>query len=702
MNSRNLSPIALLTLATFSLLGINNNTWAQVDRSKAPEPGPQPEIAIGDYTLHTLDNGLKLIVVENHRLPRISWNLTLDVDPPLEGDKSGTASFAGQLMKSGTEKRSKAQIDEAIDFIGARLSTSAQGAFASSLTKHADVALGLMADVVLGATFPEEELEKLRAQTLSNLAANETDPGSISSNLRRRVMYGPDHPYGDVDTEESISAITREDLQLYHETYFRPNVAYLVVVGDITPDDALAKVKELFGPMKWKSRPVPNPVIPVPMRPDGNQVVFAHVPGAVQSVLHLVHTVRLQPGHNDVVPVSVMNSILGGGAFSGRLMQNLREDKAFTYGARCNMSPDDLIGSFDAYANVRNEVTDSAVVEFLYEIKRITEEPVDAETVKNTITNMTGSFARSLERPETVARFALNIERYGLSKDYYRTYLERLAAVTPEDVQRVAQAYLRPEQLHITVAGNKGEVAASLARFDADGEIDFYDAFGRKASNLEAAPEGMTAADVIEAYYEARGGLARFEKLKSLVEIGEMQAGPEMVLEVKTQTVFGEGMHTEISMAGAVMMGQTVTPTFGVNNQQGTQLPMSEEELATYQTSLTATEYAHLEEMGYEAQLLGIHPNRGNPVYIVEIRKDGSTTKELQFDAESGLLVQVNRAQKSPMGPLQITETFENYQDFEGLLFPTLQTQTANGQQMAFRMTDIQPNAKVDSSLFKK
>lgn len=696
-----LNTLATLCLAV-AFTTLSGTATAQIDRSQAPAPGPQPEIAIGDYTLHTLNNGLKLIVVENHRLPRISWSLTLDFDPPVEGDKAGVASFAGQLMKTGTEIRSKAQIDEAVDFIGARLSTGSQGAFASSLTKHADTVLSLMADVVLNPTFPEDELEKLRAQTLSNLAANETDPGSISSNLRRRVMYGAEHPYGDVETEESISSLTQEDLKAYHETYFRPNVGYLVVVGDITSDEALAKVTERFGPIKWKSREVPNPVVPIPLRPEGNQVVFANVPGAVQSVLHLVHTVRLQPGHNDVIPVSVMNSILGGGAFSGRLMQNLREDKAFTYGARCNTSPDDLIGSFDAYANVRNEVTDSSVVEFLYEIKRITEEPVDAETVQNTISYMTGSFARSLERPETIARFALNIERYGLAKDYYRTYLERLAAVTPDDIMRVAKTYLRPEQLHITVAGNRSEVADKLVAFDADGEIDFYDAYGRRESNLQAAPEGMTAASVIEAYYEARGGLARFEKMKSLIEIGSMEAGPGMTLDVKTQTIFGEGMNTEISMAGNVMMGQTVTPEFGFNNQQGTELPMSEDELATYQSALYATEYAHLNDMGYEAELMGIHPNRGQPVYIVEVRKEDATTKELHFDVESGLLIRINRAQQSPMGTLQITETLEDYKDFDGLLFPTVQTQTANGQQMSFVMSDIQPNAKVDGELFKR
>ena len=214
-----------------------STAWGQIDRSAAPGPGPAPEIAIGDYTVETLENGLKLIVVENHRLPRVSWNLSLDFDPALEGDKIGTASFTGQLMKAGTPSRSKSQIDEAVDFIGGRLSTSSGGAFASSLTKHMDAILELMSDVVLNPSFPEEELEKLREQTLSNLVASETDPGSISGNLRSTVLYSENHPYGEVETPETISAITREDLTAFHSTYFRPNIAYLVVVGDITESE---------------------------------------------------------------------------------------------------------------------------------------------------------------------------------------------------------------------------------------------------------------------------------------------------------------------------------------------------------------------------------------------------------------------------------------------------------------------------------
>lgn len=693
---------SLPRLCAWSLMLLASTAWGQIDRSVAPGPGPAPEIAIGDYSVETLENGLKLIVVENHRLPRVSWNLSLDFDPALEGDKIGTASFTGQLMKAGTPSRSKSQIDEAVDFIGGRLSSSSNGAFASSLTKHMDTMLELMSDVVLNPSFPEEELEKLREQTLSNLVAGETDPGNISGNLRATVLYTENHPYGEVETPETISAITRDDLTAYHSTYFRPNIAYLVVVGDITPEDAKTRAMKAFGQYKWKRREVASPALPIPPRPEGNQVVFAHVPGAVQSVLHLVHTVRLKPGHGDVIPVSVMNTILGGGAFSGRLMQNLREDKAFTYGARCSTNPDDLIGSFDAFANVRNEVTDSSIVEFLYEIKRITEEPVAAETLANTINYMTGSFARSLERPETIARFAYNIERYGLDRDYYKNYLTRLAAVTPEDIQRVAMSYLRPEQLHITVVGNRDAVAQSLVRFDADGEIDFYDAYGRKASNLEPAPEGMSAEDVYRNYYEARGGVARFEKLKSLVEKGEMAAGPGITLEVSTSTLFGKGMTQEISMGGNVMMGMVVTPEFGTNSQQGMDLPMEAEELATHQPSLQATEFLVMSDLGYTSELKGILGNRGEPVYIVEVRKEEEVIKELRFSTETGLLLAVQRAQAGPMGVIQVAETFDAYKEFDGLLFATEHTQTANGQQMSFKINEVEVNGKVDAASFSR
>src|SRR5690554_3980115 len=224
--------------------------YGQVDRTKAPEPGPAREIEIGEYQTFTLKNGLQVFVVENHKLPRVQFSLQLRHDPVYEGEKAGYVSMAGELIGTGTTSRSKAQLDEEVDFIGAALNTSAQGIFASSLTKHTDKLLDLMTDVLYNPAFNPDELEKIKTQTRSAIVANREDPEVIASNVRDALVYGKDHPYGDLVTEKTLDAITLEDCKAYYNTYFRPNNAYLAIVGDIDLKTAKKLVNKHFG--KWE------------------------------------------------------------------------------------------------------------------------------------------------------------------------------------------------------------------------------------------------------------------------------------------------------------------------------------------------------------------------------------------------------------------------------------------------------------------
>jgi predicted Zn-dependent peptidase len=674
---------------------------AQVDRSKAPAAGPAPTIAIGDYHLEKLPNGLTLIVVENHRLPRVSWDLNLDLVPLKEGTKAGYVRFAGSLLGTGTDTRTKAQIDESIDFIGGQLRTSSQGIFASSLTRHTDALLEVMSDVLLHPTFSEAELEKFRTQALSGLASNATDPGAISSNLRARVLFGEDHPYGEVETQQSLKAIAREDLVGYHSTYFRPNVAYLVVVGDITPQLAREKALRYFG--AWQPAEVPVNFVPMIGMQRGNQVCFADLPGAVQSNIAITHVVQLKPGEPDAIAVSVMNNILGGGGFSGRLMQNLRESKAYTYGARSSLSPDRTLGRFVATANVRNEVTDSAVVEFMAEIQRITREKVTASELQTTIQYMTGSFARSLEDPETVAAFALNIERNKLPKDYYKTYLQKLAAVTVEDIQRVAASYLRPEALFITVVGNRQEVADGLAQFAQNGRVQFFDALGRPVSGLEPAPEGMTAQSVVERHYEATGGIAKWRKVSGLHRSGKVEMGVPMQLQIAEWTLYGKGTRTEITFEGQVMMEEVITPTAGSTTAQGMKRATSAEDLADKQESLDPLFHLTAIANGKSYDLKGIDKQGERPMYVVEVRAAGSSEgslpeSTLYFDVATGELSRTTAVRVGPTGPLQSEESYASYQTFGGMRFPTLVTTVANSQALTITYDHLEVNPKLDAS----
>lgn len=678
-------------------------TKAQDFRAQAPEAGPAPVIDLGESTINELPNGLTVIVVENHRLPKVSWSLTFDHSPYLEGEKAGMLDLYGEILTTGTESRAKADIDEEVDFIGASLSGSYKSLYASSLTKHSDKVLELMTDVLYHPSFPEEELTKNKTQYLSGLAAAETDPGAISSNLISSLLYGADHPYGAVMTAASIESITRQDLVDYHSKYFVPNAAYLVVVGDISPADAMRTAAKHFG--AWQRGEVENTDWTNPARSKGIRVCLAPLDGAVQSSLKLTHTVDLQPGHEDAIAVSVMNNILGGGIFSGRLMQNLREDKAFTYGARSSLSTDELSGRFTAYADVRNEVTDSAVVEFMYEIRRMTSELVDEESLSITKNSMTGSFARALESPNTVARFALNIEKYELPEDYYATYLEKLNSVTAEDILRVAKQYLRPDQIYITCVGSR-EVMDKLKQFSTTGVVELFDPYGQPLVERKKAPEGVTVETVLTDYYNARGGVKQLKKIKTLEKAGSIEIGGQMTLGYNSKSSYKGtlGNVTALSMSGMEVMKTIVNDTEAYMEQMGQKQQLEGSQLvSTLWENLSATHLLNADQYGISSELLGTENINGTDYYVIAFtHESGEFTSTFFFDMETGLLSMEKGVAKEGEEVSTTSTTFSKYMDVgKGVLFPYEIVTQAGPQTISTRLSSVTPGVKVNTDLFK-
>jgi predicted Zn-dependent peptidase len=696
-----------ILFATVSLT--HTGLYSQVDRSQAPEPGPAPLIELGESKLLTLDNGLKLIVVENHKQPTISWTLSFEYTPIFEGNKAGMLDLFGEMMRSGTKNKSKAELDEAIDFLGASISVSPKGIRGSGLTKHTNEVLHLMSEILFEPSFPENELERLRTQALSGLVAAESSPSEISDVLTRSLNYGDVHPYGEVTTPESINTLARADFVEFHKTYFHPNIATLVVVGDIDANTAYGKANSFFG--EWKRNAnVPYKRWELPSRPKGNRVCLSPVDGAVQSVLKLTHTVTIPPGSKDAIAVSVMNSILGGGAFSGRLMQNLREDKAFTYGARSNISTDPLLGAFTAYADVRNEVTDSAIVEFLYEIRRMKTEPVDSASFAVTKNYMTGSFARSLENPNTAARFALNIQRYNLPADYYLTYLEKLNAVTIEDVQRVAKNHLHPDQLHITCVGNKS-VAESLTKFATNGTVELFDAYGKPIIERTSAEDGVTAEMVIKGHYEAMGGVKSISKLSGVLRTGSMEMGGGMTLSFTHTASYKKnkrGARTSFAMSGQDVVVNVVTDNGGYSSQMGPRIATTDNELLSAQwEELDPLFLLHAGENGINSELLGVEEMNGNKYHVIQFTccKAEESTEAINmtcyFDLNSKMLSFTKSITGSDEGPMSVTTKFNNYIDLgEGFKFPMEVVTVAGTQTMAVRIGSISVNPEIDQALF--
>jgi predicted Zn-dependent peptidase len=555
-----------------------------------------------------------------------------------------------------------------------------------------------MADVLLNPTFPEDELEKVKTQTLSGLASAKNDPGSISENVANVLRYGKSHPYGEIVTEETVSNISSEDLKTYYYDNFNPNAGYLIIVGDIDAATAQAKMKAYFE--QWEQGEVAKRTYSMPTAPQETSVAMVDRPGAVQSVITVTYPVELTPNSPDRIAASVANGILGGGGFSGRLMQNLREDKGFTYGARSSLSYDPLVGVFTASAQVRNEVTDSAIAEFIYEIDRLANEKVSPEDLQKIKNIMAGGFARSLERPQTVANFALNIARYNLPEDYYEKYLENLAAVTADDVMRVAKMYLNSNNANILVVGDKDAVAAKIAKYDGNKVVDFYDNYGNPVEAPQAVSEDLKVEDVIENYIDAIGGKAALDKVKTI----ETNLTLSMMGQSLDATILQKAPNKSkltISMLGQVFQEQIFDGTNGAVIQQGQTMKMEGKDLqGLAEQSMMFPELAYTTN-DYELTLSGIEKVEGTDAYkVVVIAPSGNKVTEY-YDINSGLKIRSIGVLESPQGNITQTTDYSDYKAAGGVMIPHTLNQATGPQNLKMTVKDIKVNGGIDDAAFE-
>ncbi|MBN1182885.1 MAG: insulinase family protein [Bacteroidales bacterium] len=690
-NIRNFISLILFSLPVF--------VTAQIDRSKAPEPGPAPAIKIGDYQSFVLNNGLKVFVIENHKIPRVAYSLILDFDPILEGENAGYISITGDLLGTGTKTRTKAEIDEAIDFIGADFSTSPSSIYAACLKKHNDKLLDVFADVVLNSQFNQTELEKLKTQALSGLAYGKNDPGVISRRVRGVVLYGKDHPYGELETEKSIESVNLDMCTKFYNTYFKPNIAYLAIVGDITVDEAKPLIQKYFG--EWEKGTVQPAKIEIPKAPSKPTVIIVDRPNAVQSSVSVTYPIVLKVGSPESLKAGVMNTILGGGVY--RLFMNLRETHGYTYGAYSQIRADEYIGSFGAFADVRNEVTDSAINEILYEMNRIVNEPVSQEELTRVINNKTGDFALSLEDPRTISRFALNIELYKLPKDYYANYLKNLAQVSIKDVQEAAKAYIKPGNCYIVVVGKAEEIAEKLKKFSPDGIIHYYDEDGNEYdpnAKIKAAPEGIDAKTVLESYIKAVGGKEKIKAIKDVVIEADMKM-QGMSLGLKEYKKQPDKYAVEISMSGnlvqKVVMNGDIAKSSGMQGEQdieGEQL----EELKGQDDFCEELNYLNEE---YKLQLLGTEDVNDEAAYVVEIITPAGKAITSYFSTESGFKLKQTMTVVTPMGTMDQVAFFDEYKEFGDFFVTTKAHQTVGPNNIEIELKSIKFNEGIDDKVFE-
>ena len=669
-------------------------------RKTAPEPGPAPKIEVGSADNFNLSNGLKVFVVENHKLPRVSFQVFVDVPPVMEKEYTGAASIAGQLLRTGTITKSKAEIDEEVDFMGASLNTNSSGLSASSLKKHTEGLMQIAADLLLKPSFPQAEFDKIKKQTLSGIAQAKEDPNTIAGNVSSILRYGKDHPYGEIETEETVNKITLEQTKNYYNTYLKPNLGYMIVVGDITAEEAKPLVEKYFG--NWVGKPVAKDEFAMPNKPEKPQVSFVNKSGAAQSVITVTYPVDIKPGAEDWIGARVMNAILGGSGLSSRINQNLREDKAYTYGGGSSLRNDPYIGSFSSSVSVRNEVTAPAIKELLKELNRIRTEKVTEKELTQIKNYLTGTFSIQLESPQTVASFALNTARHGLSADYYATYLEKLNALTADDILAMGKKYITPDNAHILVVGSKSEVAESLTEFDGDGQIDFYDAFGTKLIIEEsAATANMTLDQVLDKYFTAIGGKEKLMAVKDLSMTLEADVMGQKVTTSIVQKDPGKVYQSNVSPMGkqeTILNGDKGKIVVGPQT-----MPMPPEQIATAKEQAILFAELKFEKLGYEAKYVGVENVDGKNAYVVETVSPTGKKATLFFDTETNLKVKESSSVEGPNGQIQnISTVLSDYKAVDGIQFPfNRKVVGAAPIPLDFKVTEIKVNSGVSDDLFK-
>ena len=685
-------------LIFFLVVFITTISFAQVDRSKRPEPGPAPTVNIGDAESFELPNGLKVFVVENHKLPKVTFNLIIDVDPVVEGKNVGYIDVAGSLLETGTKTRTKDQIDQEIDMLGASFSTSATDISASGLERNKEKIFEIMSDMIINSEFKQEELDKIIKQTLSGLAAAKDEPNTIAQRVGKSLMFGKDHPYGEIETEETVKSITLNMCKKYYESYFKPNVAYLAIVGDINLNTAKSLVEKYLG--KWAKADVPSNKYETPKMPVTTKVSLVDRPSAVQSVIGIAYPIDLPIGSEDVIKASVANLILGGSS-TGRLFMNLRERHGYTYGAYSSITPDKLVGSFAAYCSVRNVVTDSSMTEIISEMKKIRNEKVSEAELQKAKNYLSGSFIRGLENPGTVARYAINIARYNLPKDYYKNYLKNLNAVTIEDVQAMAKKYIKPNNANILIVGNAQEIVKNLAKFSISGKIDYYDIYGEMYDpNLKKVPEGVTSEQVINKFIDAIGGKEKYLSVKDVTR--KLTANIQgMDLKVTIILKDPDKLYQFID-AGAAFQQKTI-----FDGVKGKSIAMGQEKEITGDMletiKLQADLHAELNyaKAGIKTELASVETINNSDAYKVILTLPSGTKITQYYDIKSGFMVRQMSTLSTPQGSFNQIMDFDDYRDLNGLKFAYKLTQTASPQTIELTTTSIELNTNPSDSLFE-
>ena len=448
-----------------------------------PSAGPLRPYVFPPVEQFQLANGLKVILVQKHTLPVVEGRLFVDAGSMREpAAKSGLASLTGSLLSEGTGEMDGAAIARAMDALGAQYFTNGTYSIANAdvvaLKNVFPQALSLAARTVIAPSFPVGEISRVKNRALATYQQTHARTAGLAADAFIRAAFDSTAPFSRPasGTPATISALTRDDVVNWHRTMYAPSAATLLLVGDLTPTEARSIAQQAYG--SWTGTRTAPATVENPIRPSsGTRVILVDRPGSVQSSIIIG-----QPGFRatdpDYLSMVALNHVFGGG-FSNRVNLNLREKHGYTYGAGSTLDLRPGSGAFRVSSEVRTNATDSALVEVVNEYKRIVAEPVPAAELQGSVNNLVSGFPSSVQSVQQLTNRIQQLIIWGLPADYFATYRERLAAVTPEDVRTVATTRLTPNNLIVVVAGDLSKIEAPIRARNL-GAVEVWDINGTK------------------------------------------------------------------------------------------------------------------------------------------------------------------------------------------------------------------------------
>ncbi len=559
---------------------------AQTYPTTPPAPAAVKPAALPPFQEAVLANGVRVVLVENHRNPVVAFRLAIQAGGNYDAtEKAGTASMVATLLTKGAGARSAEQISAAIENAGGSLGAFTDDDFlsvsGSVLSNAAPLAFELLGDVVARPAFSDKEFELARTQALSGLQLELTNPSALAARALAAGLYGK-HPYGRSATPKSVRAITRADLLAFQGARLKPSGAVLVVAGDITMASLKALATKGFG--AWTGAPAASPVLPVPPQRTATEIVLVHRPGSVQSNL-LVGNLAMTPTDPQRYAAIVANRVLGGGA-AARLFMVLREQKSWTYGAYSNLTRPRGVGRFEANAEVRTEVTDSALVELLAQLRRVNTEAIPTAELELAKNSLVGVFPLTIETPQQLAERVASVKLYGLAPNYLQTYRNNVAAVTAAQALAAAKRAIQPQKALVVVVGDGSKVYEKLRKIapvrivSVDGDpmtasdltpramglaLDFSKLSARRDSFVVSV-QGNPAGSSVYALESRAGGWTLRENTSimggMMVQTTTLDTDASLApaMLAQTMTMQGQAMKTNVTFAAGRATGSATTP----------------------------------------------------------------------------------------------------------------------------------------------